>query len=173
MSKPPHDEAVYRVGPLLFGEAWIDELAPDEFDLGKRHADREGSLGRIAYGKPFPDAASDAIAAARASTRYQTWSAQFGQVRRWLLSQGIDCSSAEKFDKNKFERWFSDKFGRRENTATAKRIASVHKLLRRMNPGRGGTTPWKDFCKAVSADCRQRFDDRTIKDDVRKIRSAT
>lgn len=165
------NEAYYRVG--LFEEAWIDELSTADFDLGKGYADREGSLGRIVRGKPFPDAANDATAAARAATRYQTWSAQFAQVRRWLLSQEIDCSSAKTFDAKKFENWFNEKFGRRENTATAKRLASVRRLLQTMKPGRGGTTRWDVFCDAVREDCGQDCDDKTIKRDVEKIRSAT
>jgi hypothetical protein len=173
VSKQPHDEAVNRVGLLLFEEAWINELTQAEIDHGKTYADRAGSFERIVRGKPFPHEANDAIAAARAATRYQTWAAQFEQVRRWLFSQGIDCSSAKEFNSDKFEKWFAEKFGRYENTATAKRVASVRKLLQTMNPGRGGTQRWVVFCDAVRKDCRQRCDDKTIKRDVKKIRSAT
>jgi hypothetical protein len=169
---PPHDEAVHRVGRLLFGEGWIDELSPTEFALGKLHADREGRLQRLVRGEPFPDDAKDAIAAARATARFRSWSAQFSEVRRWLYDQGIDCSLAETFDSNKFEEWFATKLGDYEKSATVKRQASVRKLFPTMNPGRGGTD-WNTFCDAVRKDSGQHFDNKTIERDVRTIRAAS
>ena len=171
VSRPPHDEAVYPVGRLLFGESWIDELASREFDLGKEHSDREGSFQRIVRGKPFPDTTKDAIDAARAVTRYQIWSTQIDYVIRWLYAQGTDCHSQETFDSAKFEKWFADKFGDYEKNATVRRRASVSKLLLTMNPGRGGVR-WKIFCDAVCKDCGEYFDQKTIERDVRMIRRA-
>lgn len=169
--KPPHDEAIYRVGRLPFGESWIDELSSRELDLGKEHSDREGSLQRIVRGKPFPDATRDAIEVARAVMRYQIWSTQVGYVIRWLYAQGIDCHSQKTFDSAEFEKWFADKFGDYEKDATTRRHASVKKLLETMKPGRGGVQ-WKVFCNAVCEDCGEYFDQKTIERDVRTIQRA-
>ncbi|MGB9391532.1 MAG: hypothetical protein WCB70_16295, partial [Xanthobacteraceae bacterium] len=128
--KPPHEEAVYRVGRLLFRASWIDELASEEFELGKQHSDREGSLQRIVRGKPFPNAVKDAIDAAQAAMRFQIWSTQITYVIRWLYAQGIDCHSQKTFDSAEFEKWFADKFGDYEKSAIVRRRASVNDLFK-------------------------------------------
>jgi hypothetical protein len=172
VSRQPHDEAVYRVGRLLFGETWIDELSSAEFDLGKKHSDREGSLQRIVRGEPFPNTmAKEAIAAARAATRFQIWSTQIVYVTRWLYAQKIDCHSQKAFDSDKFEKWFADAFGDYEKNATVRRRASVKKLYLIMKPGRGGVR-WKEFCNAVCKDCGEYFDQKTIERDVQMLRRA-
>jgi hypothetical protein len=175
----PPEEAVYRTGRLLFRESWIDELSSAEFDLGKQHSDREGSFQRIVRGKPFPDRTKDAIAAARAATRFKIYSAQFAEVQRWLYDQGIDCRP-QKFDSVKFKKWFADKFGDYENTRQARRLESVRNLLKTMTPPGGnpletmnppGGVRWKIFRDAVCKDCGEDFDQKTIENDVRAIRS--
>jgi hypothetical protein len=169
--KQPHDEAIGRVGLMLFRDWWIDDLTPAELALGNLHADREGNFRRgIARGEPLPDSVKDAIAAAHAVARYNIWSAQILQVIRWLDSQGIDCSSSERFDSVRFEKWFEEKFSGYADTDRARRQASVRKLHKTMNPGARGGCTWPVFCDAVRKDCGQDFDNRTIENDVRALR---
>jgi hypothetical protein len=164
MSKKDRDEAINRAGQSLFGESWIGELAKSEWERGRHHIDGDHSRGR-----PLPSSAKEAVRAARAALRCSISAFQYGQVFRWLESEGIDTAPAA-FNRAGFERWFSKKFGSGDNTASGRRRASVRKLLKTLSPGRGGRDRWKTFCDAVRKDCDRAFDDKTIKRDVKEIR---
>ena len=167
MPKQERDEAIDRVGRMLFGSAWIAEVTTAEWTLGRQYVGEHGK--RLS---PFPNSAKEATAAARASFRCYVSEIQNAQVFEWLTAQEIDCTP-DKFSNTQFEDWFKPKFGDYENSVTAKRRASVRKLLPELQPGPGGKATIEQFCEAVTADCGFSFNERTIRRDIDAIRAGT
>lgn len=130
------DEAMERVGRALYGQQWIGELKPKEWEIGKFRGDLVTALP-----------SSGRSAAAKAAARFRTHGSelQYVQVCLWLHEQGIDYSPAS-FDAVTFEAWFRKKFPRAQNNSTASRLSAVRILLNKgQRPGRGGNTSWKSF----------------------------
>jgi hypothetical protein len=158
MSKQDRDEAIDRVGRMLFGPAWIGEVTQEEWALGRQYVGEHGKL--LA---PFPDSVKEATAAARAALHCYVSEIQNAQVFSWLTAQGIECAP-DRFSSTDFENWFKPRWGDAENSATARRRASVRKLL----PERDKMT-MPEFCDAVFDDCGLSSDERTIRRDIAAI----
>jgi hypothetical protein len=149
------DEALNRVGAELFGEYWI---------AGQEAADEFGK------GASLPDDPKRAACIARAQQRNRAYDWQVGVVIRWLHQRDVDCR-VSGFDNAKFEVFFSENFDLALDGATARKAAVAKRWNAGEHPGRGGTTTWKKFRRDICADTNGNWDEKTIRRDVRKLRS--
>ncbi len=164
MSKKARDAAIDRVGREFYGELWIGSLKTPEWKLGKKH-NQEGI--------PKTLQANSLQAAKIANACFRSWASdiQNGHVFDWLKAQKINLSPGS-FDAPGFDAWFQKKFKHVPLGPTAARRNAVMKRLKSGElPGRGGAIVWKRFCDAVRADCKHPWDDKTIKRDVKELRT--
>lgn len=148
------DDAITLVGKLLYRSDWI-EITEAEWKL------RDEFL---------PASPRKASTIARARSRWATFDRQQGDVLHWLQGTHRLDMSKKGFDPEAFAKFFKENFDGIPLTPTLARQAAVAARLRAgERPGRGGNVRWKTFCDSIRADCRARFDDKTIVRDVNDL----
>lgn len=158
MKKPPHHEAVERVGRALYGELWIGELRKREWQVGKDYRAEWNAIVTL------PSSGKSATAIAKACFRSRASKEQYEQVFHWLQQEFQGDYASD------FETWFRKKFPTAPLSSTEIRQTTVRAALASgQRPGRGGNVRWDKFCDAIRKQSGQRCDDKTIKRDVAEI----
>lgn len=164
MSKKQRDEAIERVGHALYGQYWIGVLGTREWKISKTYKAESHPTAEL------PQPGTKAAAVATACFRSKASDLQNAQVFRWLSEQGINCEP-HRFDAVVFDAWLAKKFPSAAPSTTSKRVNAVRTLLREGHqPGRGGNIVWEKFGDLARKRSGLRFDNKTIKRDVQKIR---
>jgi hypothetical protein len=149
------DEALVRVGKKLFGEYWIAGEEPED------------ELGR---GEGLPNDPKRAPRIARAQHRNRAYDWQIGVVIHWLHQRGVECEP-ESFDGGRFEKFFAESFGLVLGKTAIRKAAVATRMEAGEEPGRGGSSAWEIFRRAICGDTGGSWDQRTIRRDVEEWRA--
>jgi hypothetical protein len=102
----PRNDAMDVIGAYQYGDAWVPELTPDEWELVQRFKGRFVDT-TIAVPVELRDKLYEAEERAARSDR------QNGEVINWLENHGFDCIRGKKegFDRKRFEKIVARAFG--------------------------------------------------------------